>query len=358
MKRKLVHRQSAGFSLIELMVGMVIALIGVLVIFQVFAVSEKYKRTSTSGSDAQQNGSIGLFTIERDLRMAGYGLADTTLLGCTVRAYNETRTPQDFTFTFRPLFITQGAGNNATTGVGQASDSIEVSYGNSGMGMAYVDLTQNMPSPSSVYKVSNRFGFREGDLIIVAEAGKDCTLAEVTGLPGTPGQTDNAIHNSGNYTNASGANVPANYNKPAGLGISYTTNARVYNLGSLPTTNIYSIQNNSLAVNSTFTGTTLDIADNIVNIQAVYCKDTINTPPAAIDTCDAVAPASYDRVLAVQVGIVARSAKPERECNVTANSNIPWIGGVFDLSADPNWQCYRYKVFQTTVPLRNMIWRP
>jgi len=34
-----------------------------------------------------------------------------------------------------------------------------------------------------------------------------------------------------------------------------------------------------------------------------------------------------------------------------------WSGGTFDLSADPNWQCYRYRVFETTVPLRNWIWK-
>ena len=29
-----------------------------------------------------------------------------------------------------------------------------------------------------------------------------------------------------------------------------------------------------------------------------------------------------------------------------------------DVSADPNWKCYRYKVFQTVAPIRNMAWMP
>jgi type IV pilus assembly protein PilW len=33
-----------------------------------------------------------------------------------------------------------------------------------------------------------------------------------------------------------------------------------------------------------------------------------------------------------------------------------WSGGTFLISTDPNWMCYRYRVFETTVPLRNMIW--
>lgn len=44
----------AGFSLVELMVAVVIGLIGTLVMFQVFAVSEGQKRTTASGGDGQQ----------------------------------------------------------------------------------------------------------------------------------------------------------------------------------------------------------------------------------------------------------------------------------------------------------------
>ena len=45
-----------GFSLIEIMVGVVIGMIAVLVIYQVFAAAEGIKRNTTSAGDAQQNG--------------------------------------------------------------------------------------------------------------------------------------------------------------------------------------------------------------------------------------------------------------------------------------------------------------
>lgn len=349
-------RRITGFSLVELMVGMVISLIGMIVIFQVFAVSENYKRTSVSGSDAQQNGAIALFSLERDIRLSGFGMNDTALLGCTVLGHNDiTNTP--FNFTLLPISITQGANNNAATGNGTDSDTISVMYGNSGTGAPSVNM---LDDSGATYKVSNRYGFKEGDLIIAAESGLDCTLAQVTGVPALPvGATNNLIHNSGNYTNAAGANVPAVYNKPGGLGVSYTSAAKVYNLGAAPTRNTYSILDNSLRLVADLQGTTaLDLADNIVNMQAVYCKDTANAIPSVFTTCDATAPAAWNQVGAVRIGIVARSSKPERECNVTPSSSIPWSGGTFDLSTDLQWACYRYKVFQTTVPLRNMIWTP
>ena len=53
---------------------MLVGLIATVVMFQVFAVSEGQKRTTTGAGDAQQNGVSSVFLIERDARMAGYGM--------------------------------------------------------------------------------------------------------------------------------------------------------------------------------------------------------------------------------------------------------------------------------------------
>jgi hypothetical protein len=63
-------------------------------------------------------------------------------------------------------------------------------------------------------------------------------------------------------------------------------------------------------------------------------------------------------------------------CDTTTNAARPdkvqdWFGPTLspndgtqaaaqiDLSASAaDWQCYRYKLFQSSVPLRNMIWSP
>lgn len=367
-------RANAGFSLVEIMVAMVIGLIGTIVIFQVFAVSEGYKRTTTGGGDAQTNGALALFSIERDARMAGYGINDTSLLGCTVRAYDEgppVREWPAFQFTMVPIVITDGAGG--------APDTITVMYSASDLTMGPATLTQNMPSPAATFKVNNRYGFIEGDLIIAAEAGLDCTLAQATGIPGTSGQSDNVIHNSGNYTNAQGQNVPAKYNKASGLGISYTTNGKLFNLGAGPVTNIYSIINGQLNVQAFLTSATpTPIVDGIVQLQAEYGKDDgVNNGTVTnaayiaddgiVDRYDTISPAAGDaagwsRIIAIRLAMVARSNLPEKPdpdgvCRITTAAPV-WAGGSIILSADADWQCYRYKVFQTTVPIRNMIWRP
>jgi hypothetical protein len=94
---------------------------------------------------------------------------------------NDELTGSSFTLKFVPVEIAQGAGG--------APDAIAVLYGSGNLVPTAPSFSQNMPSPSAVYKVSNRYGFREGDLVIAAEAAKDCTLSEASNLPATVEET-------------------------------------------------------------------------------------------------------------------------------------------------------------------------
>src|SRR5258707_12885155 len=97
------RRTAQGMSMVELMVAMAIALIGVIIIFQVFEVSEGIRRTTTSGGDAQQNGAIGLYVIENDLRNAGMAFNDTPYPGCNASAVDSFRAPNPFTLLRAPV---------------------------------------------------------------------------------------------------------------------------------------------------------------------------------------------------------------------------------------------------------------
>ncbi len=363
-----IKHHHRGFSLVELMVGMFVGLIGIVTIYQVFAVFEGYKRTTTSGSDAGQSGALALFTLERDLRMSGYGINQPTLLGCTVNAYNANLSaPGTFNFLLLPLIINAGAGI--------APDSITVAYGSSAYIAAPTSLTQNMASPTATFQVANRFGMLAGDLVIAAESGKPCTLAEVTSLPGGAGNTSNVNHTNGVYVNAAGTSTQSTYNSTSGLGTSYTTNGVLYDIGSAPVITTYSIVNGQLiAAGNLGSGGNLVIADGIVQMKVQYGMDdgvnngTIShasyvASDGVIDRYVNSAPANWTQVLSVRLGVVARSALMEKGdpttgiCNITTVTPT-WAGGTLDVSADPNWMCYRYKAFETTVPLRNMLWTP
>ena len=413
MRALLARRPARGFSMVELMVAMVISLIGVIIIFQVFETSEGVRRTSTSGGDAQQNGAVALYFMERDLRNAGMGVNDTIYAGCNMIGSDSSRTTPNFPplgnpMILAPAFITAGA--DALT-----PDQLTVFYGSQNQIANSTTLVANMVLPTSPLTVQTRFGFRPGDLVLLLEpgSGKNCAFMEVTSLPGAPSNQIN--HDSGTYTLAAGASVAARFNPAAGMGVTYggaiTANvSRVFNLGNLhddlnfpasqnvtvPVYNLYAVANKTLTVSNAFViaggvagGVPVvnSVADNIVHMRADYGVDdgandgsvsynTVYLPNDGIVNRYISATPNWSQVIAVRVAVVARSALAEKPAGGGATCNTTtvyptWSGGPpagppvtgtmtnrgFDLSSDPNWQCYRYRVFETTVPLRNWIWK-
>jgi type IV pilus assembly protein PilW len=353
-------RRARGVTLVELLVAMVISLIAITAIFQVFSVFEEQKRTTMGGGEAQTNGALALFTLERELRQSGYGINSTDYLGCNTLAWDET-TGTAFTLTFTPVQIIQGAAG--------APDTLTVLYGNGNLLPQAVNLIQTMASDTVPYRVANRFGFQEGDVVVVAETGLNCTLAQANVLPGIVGQQDLIQHNSGSYTDpVSGANVPTRYNKPGGLGVAYSFSGRVFNLGARPSYNIYMVQSGQLGLQQMLSAPSTAVTtiyDGIVQLQAQYGRDT--NGDGIIDVFDEFVPATaadWGTILAVRIGVVARSGLYEKTVVSPATIKL-WndsavapttVGPVWTLTADE--RRYRYKVFQTVVPIRNMIWKP
>jgi type IV pilus assembly protein PilW len=251
-------------------------------------------------------------------------------------------------------------------------------------------------------RVQNRYGYRTGDLLVLMQPGttKRCAIMEVTGLPTNP--SDQVDHNNASYALASGAVQQSRFNSTAGLGEIYTgagsANAtRVFNLGnlydannaSMPVYNTYAIANNALTQRSGFSdNAAASIADNIVHMRVVYGLDdgvnnntvTYNSTYTAGDGIvdrfvDGTTTPNWQYVIAVRIAVVARSALAEKPstgipsdpCDTTIAAPT-WSGSAWaaaaptlmtalDVSADANWRCYRYKVFETTIPMRNWIWK-
>lgn len=251
-----------GFSLAEVMVGMVISLLATIIIFQVFEISEKVKRTSTGGGDAQQNGAAGLFYLERALREAGYGLnADDA-------------NPV-------PLLIT-------------------------------VNGAANLPDTISITSRKNwDYGPFSPDVLAFPSA------------------------------------VPP-----------------------VPTLEVFSVAvvNGQSVLQSNLNGV---LADGIVQLKAQYGTDADGNGIVDSGEWVTTAPANPMNVLAARLVLVARSSQGEKpkmvggvvQCNTTTGMPV-WNGGGVDLSGQlglavsDDWKCYRYKSFEITVPLRNVIWKP
>jgi type IV pilus assembly protein PilW len=157
---------------------------------------------------------------------------------------------------------------------------------------------------------------------------------------------------------------------PVGLGIV----GAAFNLGTAPRLNVWQITNRRFL---TFTNTLdnqvtpIEVAEGIVNLQAEYGVDT---DADGIVEWTAAAPAVWTQLRAVRVGVLARSQQFEKNNVLADGTEVPvtpnaptWAGGAFimtnlDGTADTNpgtpndWRRYRYRVYETVIPLRNMLW--
>lgn len=338
-RRSLSHQ--TGFTLVEIMVGLAIGMLATVVIMQVFSVFEAQKRTTTGTADAQTNAGIALYNIGRELQMAGYPLmpAADSPLECTALTVNGVA---DATVPNRlsPVVIVNGV---AAAGV-SASDTFTLRYGNS--------LGGGIPSPITAMAganatVSSSLGCLAGDITLITNAAATCAMSSAGAVP------DNTTVTLANTTGAvAGANL-------ACLG--------VWNEIS------YAVNNGNLQRSG------VDSVAGIVNLQAQYGVSAVATSNQVTQWVDAsggtwAAPtvANRNRIKAVRIAVVARNAKMEPGNVTTACSSTTaaaptglcaWAGSVaspaptIDLSdGDPNWRRYRYRVFETIIPLRNMIW--
>lgn len=361
-----------GFSLVELLVGMGLALLVIVTIAQVLSVWDGRRRTITAGSGTQISGGIGILEIERDLQLSGigYGNVSSSTIGCTVNAYNSSLSTPNYSFTLAPVQIIDG--------VNGAPDVINILYGNS----AYVANIQLLQASTSTTKtLQYRAGFNAGDIILVAgdvatsTPLRQCALFEDTG--NAVADAVSITHGTASYTSfyTAGSVTPTMNSTTAGVNFG---GGEIYNLGPNPQRTQWAVSAAGVLTrtNTLRDTTTFEVADGVVNLQAQYgidgsdgsasngrIEDTewTNTPPT-----------DWTKLLAVRIAVLARSSQVEKTIvtpnapvwavTPSASAGIPFVmlnldgsSGTTSVIAN-DWRYYRYRVYESIVPLRNMIW--
>lgn len=343
MTERRLFAAERGFSLIELMVAVVIAMLASLAISQTFAVFEGQKRTTVSGADAQDNALMALHAIERELRMSGMG---TAALDCDqVNAYHEDRVPQQYVISTLPAVIEQD-----TPAAG--SDQVTLFYADSRYGAVAATIAKAMPDSSAILNVNFGLGFDEGALMLLSEGTKPCTLLQASQNGQKTGQNWHVQHNPGGLFTRNPPNG-TNLLPPGGYG----PGAKLTDMGVFVNLQFY-VQNSELMVrdlNLPDSATNpIALIGGIVAIRAQYGRDT--NADGVIDVWDNAAGVTKKEVLAVRLGLIARSALFERDPVTTAAIEF-WPGGPTFAPAGDD-QYFRYKVYNTIVPLRNVLWNP
>jgi type IV pilus assembly protein PilW len=328
------------------MVGVVIGMLAVIIMMQVFALSESRKRTSTGSGDALTGGVMALYAIQRDVRMSGFGIADTQLLGC--------RLTLPTGITLNPL--TAATINSASiSGHDANTDTLLVVSGNTN-GTTQGDLIANVPT-ATTYPMQTPTEFVVNDWVVAA--------------PSDPNILNNTARNAcgstlvmGKVTGVAAPTVTVTAGSLLGVG------DRLFNLGKAPAIVGYAVRSGNLTT-CDFTVTNCQnaanwvaIESNIVSMRAQYGVDTSVPMDGYVDGYQQAVPTvsgnnncNLARISAVRVALVARSAEFEKTTVTLAEPT--WsgsAGAAIDVSSNASWQNYRYKVFETAIPLRNIAW--
>lgn len=346
-----------GFTLIELMVGVLIGLLASLAVTQVLVNFEAQKRTISSGSDAQVSGALALDLLQRSVQSSGYGFAaNPGALGCTIRASFGGAAVAGFPSTLAPVLITDGASG--------APDSIQVL--SSGKRNFALPLRINSPGAEpaanpTTFPLASAIGVETGDLLIAVRDGlAECDLLQASAVAGTT------------VSRTSGADWNQSW-QTTGTAITYSDGTYVVNLG-VPSHRLFSISNDSLRLSTLqsiagapFYTAANEVFSGIINLQAQYGLDT--DADGNVETWNNITPvgnAQWRQVLAIRLAVVARSTQYEKDV-VTAVCPT-WEGTLLRIPASPGacssypnsndeeWKHYRYRVFETVVPLRNLLW--
>ena len=384
MRHSSPARSARGFSIIEILVGVAIGMVGLLAMFQMLTLWEARTKTSASGGDAQVTGNIAMFSLERDLKLAGLGfnMATAPVMGCSVTAA-DVPAARNFTFPMAPVVITQGANN--------ASDTVTVLYGNS----AYlVDAKNFTISTASTKKTQSRNGFQLGDLVVVtgnqtgANASANCHLVEIN--KNTAADNLTIGHDQTDYISfyTPGTTTTPRFNAAAGTGVTYS-NGVLFNLGPQPQRNVWSITNRRVLswFEDIRSSAVTEVTDGVVNLQAEYGVDSNNDNEitdgsgGSPDEWVTAAPADWTKVRAIRLALLVRSNQYERVmvttaaptwtasvagAHATAHPESAFVmtdldgaaraAGSPDSTDATDWRHYRYRVFEKVIPLRNMIW--
>jgi type IV pilus assembly protein PilW len=383
------RRRQQGFSLIDVMVGIVIALIAVLVIYQVFNVAEGIKRNATGAGDAQQNGLLSTFLMAMQFADAGANIA--------VAADSLDACPyvDDIKATLRPIPVLITDSGSDTT-----SDTFVVNYGASERTVTPTNFASNPTiDPSADYVVQSPLGYQKNDVIVMMSndangAGK-CATSLVTDVSAPDGDGYVTIK----HTAPSDASIFAGDAMLMDLGASprriqfdvapAATDCSAFSSScTLRNQELFSVDADNPSQPFAAVNTPVPIANNIVLMKVQYgiadpatgfIQKWVKATNDGTEDWSATAVLTtkpyteLSRIKAVRIALIVRSETFDKcayadVCpDPTTNAfnytlfgqcdSIPCpdpITGTIDPT--PGKGNFRYRVYETIVPLRNAVW--
>jgi type IV pilus assembly protein PilW len=417
-----------GFTLIELMVALVVSSVLTLAVFAALSVFEGRKRTTTATNDASQAGNYAMYTLDKWVRSAGSGFAQSgvptpatsvyagavTSFGCQLFAargnndvlprgasnplpapFANVNTGQAGTFRLVPLMIAPG---QTTPNVsGQPSDVLIVMAGAAGFGEGPI-LSQTAIDGSGTPFVTPVGGASQLNLNSGVSLGGDdlVLLADQPGAsnvnPCMVQQINSVAGGSVLLTNGTGYGKSTIGSGASSASVAtYSANAVAMKLGNVAAGNAPSFtvigvgDDNTLfsydllqtsGADATPNPNLQALAEGVFELHALYGIDTDNDgrvdswqdpgasgsaySPAALTAGTNAAAAVIARIKAVRVGLILRTSLQEKEQVAPATLSLfsdlgAGLTYTRTLNAATGERNFRYRVAESTIPLRNSL---
>jgi type IV pilus assembly protein PilW len=354
---------------------------------------ENHKRTTTSTNDAAQTGSYAAYALDRALRNAGSSIAETAyikdrgVLGCRMFAAGILPRAAPFPVPFATKFLA-GATNTLRVAPlliapAQSDDGVSdvlVMLGGTGAAGGVSRQINGLGSSTSVV-LQNTVGFNLGDLFLVSQSGiPDCLLEEV-GQLATPALNLNVAPFNTYYT-ATGSvtdlqtlsTSTSTYVTPLGSATQINSvQYQLFGVGIDNTLYSYDLLRNQQLVQVTGGDTSQAIADGVVQMNALYGLQATPTSGVLATWASPTDPGydinsvmtsqvTMESIIAVHVALVVRGEYYDK--NPVSPTQLTIFGGYTNgagaslaknINLTLDQQHYRYRVFEFTVPLRNML---
>jgi len=370
-------------TMIELLVAMAIGVGVTLVVATMLVAGENHKRITTSTNDADQTGSYSFYALDRLLRSAGSAIVQSAgqgVLGCRLNAAGilprTTALPAPFAANFlggapsllrvAPVLIGAGQSDNS------ASDVLVVMGGSGAAGGVPRPINGSGSSTSLILESTEAFS--QYDLLMVSQSGTtDCLLEEVSTVTPTSLTLSTTLpyYTTGATTTISTlASSTATYVTPLGNAAVNNLQYQLIGVGTNDTMYSYDLLENQHLVQSPGTADAVQaIADGVIQMNALYGISTAagvfsnwaNPAVSPYDINSVMAnTATMKLITSIHVALVVRGEYADP--NVVSPATLTVFTGLVDGSGNsltktvtlPD-QHYRYRVFEFTVPLRNLM---
>jgi len=341
-------RHQRGVSIIELMVGMVIALLVSLAAVSSATVFNAAQRQGIGTGGAAVNSGSALAALKNDAAAAGLGFFGDSRFLCDRLNLSVNASVISDGANFSPVLITSAVAGDQIDAVYAtqvaAGTNVLLNTATTGVGVA-AELRSLLPVTAT-----------QAVLLAPATPGAPCVVRSVTTATASTIDTKQQLDfaNTGKHNAAVFATNPT-----------YADKGRVTLLGELRWSR-YRLNGTDLLLERPLDGTSAVLVRNVIGFRAEYGIAAAAAGSTTLESWQqatgadfaALTSAALPRVRAIRVGLVTRSPqreKPNAAGNCEASTAKPQLFGA-DVEPDvADWQCYRYRTAIVVVPLRNLV---